>query len=232
MARQTRWAALAGFAILFSILPRKALGQYGIWTSEDRHVSQSDTTVPTFLGKQLGDVTYVGPFSVVNSAPDFGDWLKLVGSVQHHTWFTENSLTSSFTQTYFSYGPGNLSYFGANYLEHIEAQFHLGLDTPYLFEGQFGSVSPPSLPAGHYPTLTGPGGQVITLSGTQSGLLAAGDWRFLLEFQAIYPEDDSSAVNNIKTASFQFVVPEPGTTGIAAAFLVLGMRRRRHSGCA
>ncbi len=198
--RMHHWWAVAVCVVVIEGMCGTSFGQYGIWTSQNRNISASATDVPTPFGVSHGSVLQIGPFTEYLSAGDFG---MLYDSSQynsrHMSWFTPDSLTVEFTNAYYSYTLGNLYAHGGNPRQHIEATFHLDQETYFTF----GPPGPPFLvPDQHAPTMTGPGGVVINLPAPTSGMLAAGDWRFLLEFQAIYPGDDFSDVDNRPGASF------------------------------
>jgi hypothetical protein len=213
----------------------------GIWTSQDRSVRQGTVEIPTNFGRTLGNTVNVMPLSTVASAPDFGDftWTGGISGNSQSTSFTPTTLlvqTSATADTTFI---GNTTIRMNQRGHHVAATFHLDVDTPYSFEalpglaGLFGV----RVPNGHEPTLTGPGGQVITLGAAQTGSLAAGDWSFLLDYQMMYQptpaaEPTFTAPSGPLQASFQLVVPEPASgllvlAAISSSTLLRRARRGR-----
>lgn len=84
-------------------------------------------------------------------------------------------------------------------------------------------------PLWHYPTLSGPGGQLISLNAVMSGNLQAGDWTFLYNFQGVYPGENvldmTSATHS--PASFILSIPEPASMTLVLLTGAMLARQRR-----
>jgi hypothetical protein len=231
MGWQNRWVVATFVVIASAVSARTSLGQYGIWTSQDRHLSYGDASVPTPFGLSHGATMSLSALTTFDAAPDFGDWVCPTGSYgdyRHGSRFTENSLILDFAYVRF-FGVGNLYYSGQNYAHHVEATFHLDARSPYWFGAVTGGM-PFALVSGHYPTLSGPGGQVLTLSAEQEGNLAAGDWQFLFDLQAVFPTDNYATIFDTRVASFQLVIPEPASLTLFAVLGTLFLVRRNGVG--
>jgi hypothetical protein len=189
LRRRRSLAAGFGIALISHLDALPAHAQLGIWTSQDRHVSSSNTQVPTVLGLGQGATLSIGTFTPVASASGFTEFTYASSGnvIQQHSLFTPESLILSYSSAFFlTAGGGNLYFSGSNFQQHVEATFHLDSSTPYAFGNPGPGLGPPlQMPSGHPLTLEGPGEQTINLSTVTNGVLSAGDWHLLLEYQAI-----------------------------------------------
>lgn len=224
------------FIIAGFLATESSHAQLGIWTSETRQLSTGTVSVPTLFGKQNGFTVQYGTLSPVASASNFGTFnagtarLMLYTFDMHRSYFTPDSFVLEYGEAMSSLNTGGMNTSpGVQDATHIQATFHLNNPSPFSFDKALYHGLSTLTPTGHFPTLTGPGGQTINLDAVMSGNLVAGDWTFLYDIQGVYQGETGSDTGgpSHRPASFILSIPEPTSVSFALAAAALLARRRR-----